>query len=321
MKAIAWTKYGPPEVLNIIKIKKPHPKSDEVLIKIHSSTVTAGDVRLRSFNIPVGFWLPTRLVFGLLKPRKLIPGMDVSGVIEAVGQDVTLFKVGDSVYGTAGIHMGAYAEYICLPEKSALVEKPKNVTHQEAVAIPFGGLTALHFLKNKAGIQKGQKLLINGASGSVGTASIQLAKYLGADVTGICSTDNLNLIKSLGADHVIDYTQEDITKLSEVYDVILDTVGNLSLGRSRHLLKKNGKFISINADLLTNLSSIFQKNLIAGVAGEDKEGLEFLKQLAESGDMKAVIDKIFSLEDSVEAHRYVDKGHKKGNVVILISDQ
>jgi NADPH:quinone reductase-like Zn-dependent oxidoreductase len=322
MKAIAWTKYGTPDVLKVIETEKPKPKNDEVLIKIHASTVTAGDARLRSFNVPVGFWLPTRLVFGLFKPRKIIPGMDVSGEIEAVGHDVTLFNIGDKVYGTAGIHLGANAEYICLPEKSALVEKPKNITHQEAVSIPFGGLTANHFLTNKANIRKDQKILINGASGAVGTASIQLAKYLGAIVTGICSTANIELVKSLGANRVVDYTKEDLTKINEQYDVILDAVGNFSLYRCKHLLKGHGKLISINAGLVTNLLAVFRRDLISGVAGENKEDLEFLRELVESDNMKPVIDKVFPLEETAEAHRHVDKGHKKGNVVIsMVSNE
>lgn len=322
MKAIAWTKYGAPDVLKVIEIEKPKPKNYEVLIKIHSSTVTAGDVRLRSSNFPVGFWLPSRLVFGFFKPRKIIPGMDFSGEIETVGRDVTLFNVGDKVYGTAGIRLGANAEYICLPEKSALVEKPNNVTHQGAVAIPFGGLTAIHFLKNEANIQKGQKILINGASGAVGTASIQLAKHLGAEVTGICSTANIELVKSLGANQVVDYTKEDIIKTDEVYDVILDAVGNLPLHRCKHLIKQHGKLISINAGLLTNLSALFRRNLISGVAGESKEDLEYLRELVESGNMKPVIDKVYTLQETAEAHRYVDKGHKKGNVVIsMVSNE
>ncbi len=316
MKAIAWTKYGAPDVLKIIEIEKPKPKSDEVLIKVHSSTVTAGDVRLRSFNFPAGFWLPSRLVFGLFKPRKIIPGMDISGEIESIGHDVTLFNVGDKVYGTAGMHLGAYAEYICLPEKSALVKKPINVTYQEAVAIPFGGLTAIHFLKNEANINKGQKILINGASGAVGAASVQLAKYLGAEVTGVCSTENIELVKLLGSNHVVDYKKEDITKIGEVYDVILDAVGNLSLHHCRQLLKEHGKLISINTGLLTNLAALFRRNLISGVAGESKEGLEYLRELVESGNMKPVIDKVFPLEETTRAHKYVDKGHKKGNVII-----
>ena len=324
MKAIAWKAYGSPEVLEVIETPKPVPKKGEVLIKIQSSTVTAGDARLRAFKIPTGFWLPSRLVFGLFKPRNTIPGMEFSGEIEAIGDDVTLFKVGDRVFGAAGIKMGAHAEFICVSENGALEKMPNETTHEEAVAVMFGGLTAIHFLKDKAGIKEGQKILINGASGAVGTASIQLAKNLGAKITGVCSTANIDLVKSLGADKFIDYTKTDITERSgshdnnENYDVILDTVGNLSLQSCRHLLTEQGKLIAINAGLLTNLSSIFKKNLICGVAAETKANLEFLKKLVETNNMKAVIDKVYPLEQIVEAHRYVDNGHKKGNVVISI---
>jgi NADPH:quinone reductase-like Zn-dependent oxidoreductase len=318
MKAVAWTKYGEPNALKIVEVKKPIPKKKEVLIKIHSSTVTAGDVRLRSFKVPIGFWLPARLVFGLFKPRKIIPGMDFSGEIEVTGKEVTLFSAGDKVYGTSGMHLGTNAEYICLPEKAIFIKKPDEVNHDDAVAILFGGQTAIHFLKEKTKLGIGQNILINGASGAVGTASVQLAKYMGAEVTGICSTANTELVKSLGANKVIDYTQEKIETTEEIYDVILDTVGNLPLSRCKHLLKKQGKLISINTGLLTNLLAIFKKNLICGVAGESKEYIEFLKKLAKTGNMKPVIDRIYPLEQIVEAHRYVDKGHKKGNVVISI---
>jgi len=318
MKAIAWTKYGEPDVLKIIEIKKPIPRESEVLIKIHSSTVTTGDARLRSFKVPIGFWLPTRLAFGFFKPRKTIPGMDFSGEVESIGKDVTLLNVGDKVYGTSGMHLGTNAEFICLPEKAALVKKPNEIDYDDAVAILFGGQTAIHFLKEKAKLGIGQNILINGASGAVGTASIQLAKYLGAEVTGICSTTNIELIKSLGANKTIDYTKENIEKTEEVYDVILDTVGNFPLSRCKHLLKKQGRLISINSGLLTNLLAIFKKNLICGIAGESKESIEFLKKLALTGNIKPVIDRVYPLEKIIEAHRYVDKGHKKGNVVISI---
>ncbi len=228
MKAIAWTKYGAPEVLKLKEFEKPSPKNDEVLIKIHASSVTAGDCRLRAFKVPMGFWLPTRLVFGLTKPRRPIPGMDISGEIESVGKDVKLFKKGDKVYGTTGMKLGANAEYTCLSENSALVKKPNNITHEQAAAVLFGGLTAIHFLRDKANIQRGQKVLVNGASGAVGTASVQLAKYIGSEVTGVCSTSNIKLVESLGAKKVIDYTKNNLTKNSKTYDVILDTVGNLS---------------------------------------------------------------------------------------------
>ncbi len=318
MKAIAWTKYGAPEVLKLKEFEKPSPKNDEVLIKIYASSVTAGDCRLRAFKVPMGFWLPTRLVFGLTKPRTPIPGMDVSGEIEAVGRDVKLFKKGDKVYGTTGMKLGANAEYACLSENSALVKKPNNITHEQAAAVLFGGLTAIHFLRNKANIQRGQKVLVNGASGAVGTASVQLAKYFGAEVTGVCSMPNIVLVQSLGAKKVINYTKNDFTKNNETYDVILDAVGNLSLQQCNKLLTKQGKLILINTGLLTNLLSIAQKNVICGVAGESKEGLDFLRERVEAGDIEAVIDSIYPLEQTAEAHRYVDRGHKKGNVVISV---
>jgi len=319
VKAVAWTKYGQPtDALKIIETDKPSPQKNEVLIKVHSSTVTAGDARLRGFNIPAGFRLLTRLAFGVFKPRKTIPGMDFSGEVEAIGKDVTLFNVGDRVFGTAGMHFGAHAEYLCLPEKAAFIKKPDGINHSDAVALIFGGQTAIHFLKEKARLSRGQNILINGASGAVGTASIQLAKYLGAEVTAVCSTANIELVKSLGADKTIDYTQEPIEKREQRYDFILDTVGNLSRSRCGKLLKKQGTLIAINSGMLTNLSAIFNKQLISGVAGESKESIEFLKNLARNGDIKAVIDRMYPLEDIVEAHKYVDAGHKKGNVVISV---
>ena len=318
MKAIAWTKYGEPDVLKLKEFDKPFPKNNEVLIKIHASSVTAGDCRLRAFKVPMGFWLPTRLVFGLTKPRNKISGMDISGEIESVGKDVKLFKKGDKVYGTTGMSLGANAEYTCMSENSALLKKPCNFSHEQAVAVIFGGLTAIHFFRDKVNIQAGQKILINGASGAVGTASIQLAKYLGAEVTAVCSTSNMELVESLGAKNVIDYTKSDFTKNKETYDVILDAVGNLSFYQCEKLLKKQGKLILINTGLWTNLSSIFRKNLICGVASESKENLSFLYELVESGDIVAVIDKKYPLEQIVAAHKYVDTGHKKGNVVITV---
>lgn len=318
MKAIAWTKYGAPEVLKLKEFEKPLPKNDEVLIKIHATSVTAGDCRLRASKVPAGFWLPTRLAFGLTKPRKPISGMDISGEIESVGKNVKLFKKGEKVYGTTGMRFGANAEYTCLPENSALVKKPYNITYEQAVATIFGGLTAIHFLRDKANIQRGQTVLVNGASGAVGTASIQLAKYFGAEVTGVCSASNIELVGSIGAKKVIDYTKNDFTKNNEKYDVILDTVGNLSLQRCKESLTKQGKLILISTGLLVNLLSIFRKNLICGVAGESKEGLDFLRERIEAGDIEAVIDRVYPLEQTSEAHRYVDIGHKKGNVVISV---
>ena len=292
MKAVAWTKYGKPaDALQIINIEKPKPNKFEVLIKVHSSTVTAGDVRLRAFKVPTGFWLPTRIAFGFFKPRKNIIGMDFSGVVEAIGKNVTLFNIGDVVYGTSGMHLSANAEYICLTEKSVFIKKPENISHKYAVASLFGGQTAIHFLKEKAKLHAGQKILINGASGSVGTASIQLAKYLGAEVTGVCSSDNIELIKSLGANKIIDYTKENIEYSQETYDIVLDCIGNFPLSKCRKLLNNNGKLISINAGLLTNLSAIVNKRLISGVASESKVYLEYLKELTETGHMTTEVVK------------------------------
>jgi len=318
VKAIAWTRYGAPEVLKLKEFEKPSPKNNEVLIRVHASSVTAGDCRLRASRVPMGFWLLTRLVFGLTKPRNPIPGMDLSGEIELTGKDVKLFNKGDKVYGTTGMKLGANAEYACLSENSALVKKPDNFTHEQATAVIFGGLTAIHFLRDKANIQRGQKVLVNGASGAVGTASIQLAKYYGAELTGVCSTSNIELVKSLGAKKVIDYTKKDFTENNETYDVILDTVGNLSLSQCKKSLTKQGKLILIATGLPTILSSIARKNVICGVAGESKEGLDFLRELIEAGNIEAVIDRTYPLEQTAEAHRYVDTGHKKGNVVLSV---
>ncbi len=321
MKAIAWTEYGAADVLNLKEFEKPVPKNNEVLIKIHASAVTVGDCRLRASRVPRGFWLLTRLAFGLTKPRKSIIGMDLSGEIESVGQEVTLFKKGDRVYGTAGMKLGANAEYICLPETSALVLKPNNVSHKQAVAVIFGGLTAVHFLRENANIQRGQKILINGASGAVGTVSIQLAAYYGAEVTAVCSTSNINLVNSLGAKQVIDYTKTDFTKSNKTYDVILDAVGNLSTRQCEKLRAKRGKLILITASLLTNLLSLVKKNLICGAAGESREALQFLSDRVEAGDIAAVIDRVYPLDKTAEAHEYVDTGRKKGSVVISISHE
>ncbi len=318
MKAIAWTKYGEPKVLKLKEFKKPVPKNNEVLIKIHASSVTAGDARLRAMQVPTGFWLLTRLAFGLTKPRKKIIGMDFSGEIEFIGKDVKLFNKGDLVYGTTGMKLGANAEYVCVSQQSSLVKKPNNITHEQAAAVIFGGLTAIHFLRDKVNIQRGQKVLINGASGAVGTAAIQLAKYFGAEVTGICSTSNIELIESIGAKNSIDYTKSDVLENKQKYDVILDAVGNLSVSRLRNSLTKEGKLILINADLPTILFSITQNNIICGVADESKEALDFLRELVEEGDFKAVIDRIYPLEQVAEAHRYVDTGRKKGNIVLTV---
>jgi 2-desacetyl-2-hydroxyethyl bacteriochlorophyllide A dehydrogenase len=319
MKAIVCTKYGPPEVLQLREVEKPTPKEDEVLVRVHASTVTAGDVRLRSCTWAPWFWLPARIMFGLIRPRRPTPGNELAGEIEAVGVDIAQFKVGDQVYGIIWdvSFGGANAEYICLPENEVAI-KPANMTYEEAAAAPIGGLTALVLLR-KAKIQSGQKVLIVGASGSVGTYAVQLAKYFGAEVTGVCSTKNIDMVKSLGADKVIDYTREDFTKNGQTYDIIFDAVMKTSFPRSKSSLKQRGVFITVDYPLLQALrtSIVGRKKVVFGIATRI-EDLIFLRELIEAGKVKAVIDRCYPLEQTVEAHRYAEKGHKKGNVVITV---
>lgn len=302
MKAIVAIQYGGPEVLQLNEVQKPTPKDNEVLIKVHATTVTAADFRMRSFTVPAAVWIPARLALGITKPRQPIFGSELAGEVEAVGKDVTRFKVGDQVFAsTLTENFGGYAEYKCLPEKAMMVIKPTNISYEEAAALPIGATTALRLLR-KGNIQRGQKVLIYGASGSVGTYAVQLAKYFGAKVTGVCSTSNLEMVKSLGADHVIDYTKEDFSATEERYDVIYDTLGKLPKSQAAKLLAPNGTFVSM-ASLSTK---------------EGMENLVFIKELIEKGEIKAVIDRCYLLEEMVEAHRYVDTGRKKGNVVISV---
>ncbi len=327
MKAIVCTKFGPPEVLELKEVEKPTPKDNEVLVRVYATSVTTGDVNARGFVfIPPGLGLLARLMLGLRKPKKPILGADLAGEIEAIGKDVRLFKEGDQVFGVDGNDAGAYAEYKCMSEEGALAIKPVNMTYEEAVAVPNGALTALFFLRDKGNIQSGQKVLINGASGSAGTAAVQLAKYFGAEVTGVCSTTNLELVKSLGADKVIDYTQEDFTQSGEAYDIIFDTVvGKTSFSSCRNSLKQKGLYLAVAGGLKELIQMLWtsiigsKKGLFGGgSACERKESLIFLKELVEAGKIKPVIDRSYPLEQIVEAHSYVDKGHKKGNVVITV---
>jgi len=323
MKAIIYTKFGPPDVLQLKEVEKPTPKDNEVLIKIYATTVTAGDVRIRGFAVPVLFWIPFRIALGLIKPKRPILGVELAGEIESVGKDVTRFKVGDQVFGAPPwMSFGAYAEYICIPEDGILAIKPGNMSYEEAAPVPFMGIGALFFLR-KSNIQKGQKVLIYGASGAVGTYAVQLAKYFGAVVTGVCSTANLEMVKSLGADKVIDYTKEDFTKSAETYDVIFDTVGKSSFSSSIGSLKKKGFYLLTNPGLShmirgawTSMTS--SKKVIGGTATATVEDLIFLKELIEAGKIKSIIDRRYPLDEIVDAHSYVDKGHKKGNVVITV---
>ncbi|AOZ91165.1 NAD(P)-dependent alcohol dehydrogenase [Paenibacillus crassostreae] len=302
MKAMVCTKYGSPDVLELQEVDKPTPKENEILIKVHATSVSSGDLRIRGFKSPLMLWIPMRIVLGFRKPRKPILGTELAGEIEAIGKDVTRYKKGDQVFSLTGMRLGAHAEFTCMPENGLVAIKPTNASYEEAATVLFGGTSALYFFR-KAKIRKGHKVLIYGASGAVGTSAIQLAKYYGAEVTAVCSTANFELVKSLGADKVMDYTKEDFTKNGEHYDIIFDAVGKNSKSNCQKALTPNGSYVTVDGQ---------------GMAKVRTEDLIFLKELMEANKIKSVIDKRYSLAQIPEAHRYVEKGHKKGNVVITV---
>lgn len=317
MKAAVYGRYGQPDVLQVKEVERPIPRNNEILLNIKATAVNSGDVRLRKADP-----FAVRFIFGLTRPKIKILGSVFSGQVVSIGEDVKHFKVGDFVFGHTDMSFGSYAEYICLPENASIALKPSNISHKEAAVIPFGGVTALHFIK-KAMIKPGQKVLVAGASGAVGSAAVQLAKSLGAIVTGVCSSANIALVQSIGADKVIDYTKEDFTQNGEIYDVIFDTVNAISVSRSLKSLSKNGIMILSAAGMSEMLQDLWismtsNKKVMTGVISHTGKDIVFLKGLIEAGQLKPVIDKTYSLEQIAEAHAYVEKGHKKGNVAIEI---
>lgn len=331
MKAIVYTTYGAPDVLHLTEVAQPTVKDNELLIRNYATSVNYGDmiarkfslVSPREFNMPSPLWLFARLAFGLNKPKKQILGSEFAGKIEAVGKAVTRFKVGDQVFGYSGPNMGADAEYLCVPEDSEVALKPGNMRYAEAAVVPYGAITALNLLR-RVDIQKGDKVLVLGASGSIGAAAVQLAKEYGAEVTGVCSTPRLEFVKALGADKVIDYTQEDFTQNGETYDLIFDILGRGSLAQFRHSLKPKGRYL-LASFKLRHLLQMLRSSLVGGgqkvicaLSPEKSGNLPYIKELIEAGKFKAVIDKQFPLEQTAQAHQYIEKGHKKGHIAITI---
>jgi NADPH:quinone reductase-like Zn-dependent oxidoreductase len=328
MKAIIWTNYGSPDGLQLREIVKPSPKDHEILIKVHAATASTADTEFRRLKLPLPFAVPLRLYLGLMKPTRItILGTEFAGEVVEVGKEVTRHKPGDQVFGYTGLGMGTYADYLCLAEKptamaSVMGIKPANITYAEAAAVPFGGLEALHALR-QANIQSGQKVLIVGAGGSIGTYAVQLAKHYGAEVTGVDKTEKLEMLRSIGADHVIDYAQEDFTKSGQIYDVILDTIGKSPFAKSIRSLNESGTYLNANPGLFGGMRMRWaaknsSKRVIPWSSGYTTINLLALKELVEAGTIKAVIDRYYPLEQIAEAHRYVETGQKKGNVVIKI---
>ncbi len=328
MKAIIWTEYGSPDVLQLREVEKPTPKDNEVLIKIYAATASRADTEFRRLKLPFLFAIPIRIYLGLFRPSRIrILGTEFAGEVAVTGKNVTQYQTGDQVYGYTGLGMGTYAEYVCLTEKpSALLgvmsKRPTNITYEEAAAVPFGGLEALHSLR-RVNIQRGQKVLIVGAGGSIGTYSVQLAKHYGAEVTGVDSTGKLEMLRSIGADHVVDYTREDYTKNGQKYDVIMDTIGGSPFARSVRSLNENGTYLNVNPKMIHRLqmgwaSGRSKKKLLSWEGGYTTKNLLALKELIEAGTIKPVIDRRYPLEQIAEAHRYVETDQKKGNVVITL---
>ncbi len=330
MKAVTYTEYGAPEVLHLTEVEKPTPKDNEVLVRIRATSVTVGDLWARNFSamtpgkfsMPILMWLPARLAFGFSKPKITTLGSEFSGDVEAVGRAVTLFKKGDQVFGYRGPSMGANAEYLCVAENSVIAIKPANMTYEEIAAVPYGALTALSLLR-KVNIQPGQKVLINGASGAIGSAALQLAKHYGAEVTGVCGTPRIEMVKALGADHVIDYTREDFTQNGETYDVVFDIMGKSSFSKVKHVLKENGRYLlaSFKMKQLFQMlwtSKMSSKKVICALSGDNPADMPLIKELVEKGKLKSIIDRCFPLEQAADAHRYVESGHKTGMVVITV---
>lgn len=326
MNAIVYTRYGGPDVLTLTQVEKPSPKVNQVLIKVHATTVSTGDVNMRGFTfVPPGFGPLPRLMFGLRAPKKQILGCELAGVVEAVGKDVTRFKPGDRVFGINSTDVGAYAEYVCWPETSALVHIPAGMTYEDAAAIPFGAGTALAFVRDMAKVRAGQKVLVIGAAGGVGSYAVQLARYYGADVTGVCSTSKVELVRSLGASSVIDYTRQDDAATGRTYDAIIDTVpGRASFARAKAALTPTGLYLPVAGGPRELVQALFMsrrkgKKVVAGPVSEKPEAIAFLAELAAAGHIRPVIDRVYPFEQAAEAHRHADTGHKAGSVVIRVS--
>ena len=323
MRAVICDRYGPPEVLAVREVANPLPKDDEILVRNMASTVSSADCRVRAMKIPVGFGVLARLAFGVHKPRQPILGGDLAGEVVAVGCGVSRFKAGDRVFAMSGARMGCHAEYVCVPENGNVTLMPARLTFEEAAALLFGGTAALDFFR-RGKLVRGEKVLVNGASGAVGSAAVQLARHFGAEVTGVCSTANASLVKSLGAHRVIDYVKEDFTKCGETYDVIVDPVGTAPFRRSRAALREGGRLLQVLAGLPDILQGLWgsigdSRRIIAGPATERREDLLLLAHLAEVGQFKPVIDRVYPMERIVEAHGYVDGGHKRGNVIVTLT--